>query len=242
MRADRFQVPGALVSTERHATLGTIPRRQYPPPLPLPPPVYRRADGHVVESRSDEAMPRSLPQEDRTTSRYEIKAARVTAEATKRRLARDAVRTMEPLSFFASNATTSAFCWACSAIASEQTTQPEPRRTQRFARTRKTQQPERGTRRTHPEPRLREPLLQLIVWGEDGMMNAVIEGARITVQFLDDGAVAVHQAKPPELTSAAIQIQHAQLFTRHSEPLRTCGLTSPDIRSRCEPAAARAKT
>ena len=87
-----------------------------------------------------------------------------------------------------------------------------------------------------------EPLLQLIVWGEDGMMNAVIKGARITVQFLDDGAVAVHQAKLPELTSAAIQIQHAQLFTRHSEPLRTCGLTSPDIRSRCEPAAARAKT
>ena len=100
---------GALVSTERHATLGTIPRRQYPPPLPLPPPLYRRADVHIVESRSDEAMPRSLPQEDHTTSRYEIKAARVTAEATKRRLARDAVRTMEPLSFFASNATTSAF-------------------------------------------------------------------------------------------------------------------------------------
>ena len=88
----------------------------------------------------------------------------------------------------------------------------------------------------------REPLLQLIVWGENDMMNAVIKGARITVKFLDDGAVAVHQAKLPELTSAAIQIQHAQLFTRHSEPLRPCGLTSPDIRSRREPAAARTKT
>ena len=37
-------------------------------------------------------------------------------------------------------------------------------------------------------------------------------GARITAQFLDDGAVALRQAKPPELTSAAIQIQHAQLY------------------------------